>query len=175
MSSKSIGIKSCNVDKTDELIIGILYQDGKTSVSDIARQLKLDDKEVENRISRLEKEGVIMGYRAQINWQKICQDRVNALIEVKVTPERDVGFDSVAEAIYKYPEVTSLLLLSGGYDLLVQIEGESLRDVALFVAEKLATIKGVQSTVSHFLLKTYKENNVIFVETSSGSRLPVAP
>jgi DNA-binding Lrp family transcriptional regulator len=175
MSSKAIGLKSCKVDKTDELIIGILYQDAKVSTADIARQVKLDAKEVDKRISRLEKEGVIMGYMAHINWQKIRQNHVSALIEVKVTPERNVGFDAVAEAIYKYPEVSSLSLLSGGYDLLVQIEGENLRDVALFVAEKLATIKGVQSTVSHFLLKTYKENNVTLVESSDKNRLPVAP
>jgi len=172
MSSKTRGLKTCTVDKTDELILDILGQDAKISVLDIARQVKLDAKEVESRISRLEKEGVIVGYRAHINWQKIRQDHVSALIEVKVTPERNVGFDMVAEAIYRFPEVSSLTLLSGGYDLLVQIEGESLRDVAGFVSEKLATIKGVQSTVSHFLLKTYKENNVVLVEPTN-DRLPL--
>ena len=175
MSSKAIGLKPYKIDKTDELIIGILSQDAKTSVADIAKQVKLDAQEVDKRITNLEKEGVIIGYRAHINWQKIRQNHVSALIEVKVTPERNVGFDAVAESIYKYPEVSSLTLLSGGYDLLVQIEGENLRDVALFVSEKLATIKGVQSTVSHFLLKTYKENNVMLVESANSNRLPVAP
>ena len=172
MASKTRGLKICTVDKTDELIIEILSQDAKISMLDIARQVKLDAKEVETRIARLEKEGVIVGYKAHINWQKIRHDHVTALIEVKVTPEKNVGFDLVAEAIYRYPEVSSLLLLSGGYDLLVQIEGESLREVATFVAEKLATIKGVQSTVSHFLLKTYKENNVVLVEPDN-DRLPL--
>ena len=174
MSSKAKGLNLYSIDKTDDLIIGILSHDAKVSVQDIARQVKLDAKEVEKRISRLEKEGVIIGYRAHINWQKIRQNQVSALIEVKVTPERNVGFDAVAETIYKYPEVSSLSLLSGGYDLLVQVEGENLKDVALFVSEKLATIKGVQSTISHFLLKTYKENNVMLVE-SANDRLPVAP
>ena len=172
MSSKTRGLKTCTVDKTDDLIIDILSQDAKISIADIARQVKLDAKEVENRITRLEKEGVIIGYKAHINWQKIRQDQVSALIEVKVIPERNVGFDLVAEAIYRYPEVSSLTLLSGGYDLLVQIEGENLRDVAAFVAEKLSTIKGVQSTVTHFLLKTYKENKVVLVEPDN-DRLPL--
>jgi DNA-binding Lrp family transcriptional regulator len=100
---------------------------------------------------------------------------VRALIEVKVIPERKVGFDSVAETIYRFPEVESVILLSGGYDLLVQVEGDSLREVAQFVSEKLATIKGVQSTVSHFLLKKYKEDGVILVDQAETKRLPVSP
>jgi DNA-binding Lrp family transcriptional regulator len=94
---------------------------------------------------------------------------------VKVSPERKVGFDAVAETIYKFPEVSSLSLLSGGYDLLVQVEGESLREVAQFVSEKLSTIKGVQSTVSHFLLKTYKEDGIILVDQAGSKRLLVTP
>jgi DNA-binding Lrp family transcriptional regulator len=110
-----------------------------------------------------------------VNWQRIRQHDVRALIEVKVTPERNVGFDSVAEAIYRFPEVTSVLLLSGGFDLLVQVEGKNLREVALFVAEKLSPIQGVQSTVSHFILKKYKEKGIILTETPDSKRLPVAP
>jgi DNA-binding Lrp family transcriptional regulator len=94
---------------------------------------------------------------------------------VKVIPERKVGFDSVAEAIYRFPEVSSVFLLSGGYDLLVQVEGENLREVAQFVSEKLATIQGVQSTVSHFLLKKYKEDGVVLVDQSESKRLPITP
>ncbi len=94
---------------------------------------------------------------------------------MKVSPERKVGFDAVAETIYKFPEVSSLSLLSGGYDLLVQVEGESLREVAQFVSEKLSTIKGVQSTVSHFLLKTYKEDGIILVDQAGSKRLLVTP
>ena len=175
MTSRAAGLKPCKVDEVDEQILDILAFQAKTTHQDIARQLKLDESDVTKRIDRLEKEGVIIGYRAHINWQRVRQNHVSALIEVKVSPERNVGFDAVAEAIYKFPEVSSLSLLSGGYDLLVQIEGDNLREVALFVAEKLAPISGVQSTVSHFLLKTYKEDGVMLVEPGGNNRLPVAP
>lgn len=162
-------------DKTGEQILEILSGDAKTDIKDIARQVNSTEDEVRNYIKKFEDDRIILGYEAKINWQRIRDSEVKALIEVKVTPERNVGFDSVAEMIYRFPEVSSLYLLSGGYDLLVQIEGENLREVALFVSEKLATIKGVQSTQSHFLLKKYKEDGRILVDQPESKRLPVSP
>ncbi|MCP4136125.1 MAG: Lrp/AsnC family transcriptional regulator [bacterium] len=157
------------------MILEILEYDSRSTPAEISKQVNIPEKEVEKYIAKFEKDGIIVGYKTLINWQRVKQHDVKALIEVKVTPERNVGFDAVAEAIYKYPEVSSLYLLSGGYDLLVQVEGTNLREVALFVSEKLATIKGVQSTVSHFLLKKYKEDGVEFVDRIKSKRLPVTP
>ncbi len=166
-------MKPYKVDEIGEEILEILYKDAKADPADIAKQVKLPEENVRKYIKKFETDRIILGYHADINWQRIRLHDVKALIEVKVIPERKVGFDSVAEAIYRYPEVTAVYLLSGGYDLLVQVEGESLREVALFVSEKLATTHGVQSTVSHFLLKKYKEDGVILVDQSESKRLPV--
>ncbi len=168
-------MKPYKIDEAGENLLEILARDGRISPEDIAKQLNITSKEVEKRIKKLEKDNIILGYKASVNWQRVRHNTVRALIEVKVTPERKVGFDAVAESIYRFPEVSSLSLLSGGYDLLVQVEGETLREVAQFVSEKLATIKGVQSTVSHFLLKTYKEDGVILVDQAESKRLPVTP
>ncbi len=161
------------VDQTGERILEIIHENAKTSHDDIARQADIPANEVTKLIQRFEKDNIILGYHADINWQRIHLNEVKALIEVKVKPERKVGFDSVAESIYRFPEVSSVYLMSGGYDLLVQVVGENLREVAQFVSEKLATLSGVQSTVSHFLLKKYKENGVILVDQHESKRLPV--
>ncbi|HOT44500.1 MAG TPA: Lrp/AsnC family transcriptional regulator [Spirochaetota bacterium] len=166
-------MKPYKIDEVGDQILEILYHDAKADTADIAKQVNLPEESVKKYIRKFESDRIILGYHTDINWQRIRLHEVKALIEVKVIPERKVGFDSVAEAIYRYPEVTSVYLLSGGYDLLVQVEGESLREVALFVSEKLATIHGVQSTVSHFLLKKYKEDGVILVDQSDSKRLPV--
>jgi DNA-binding Lrp family transcriptional regulator len=167
-------MKPYKVDETGEKILDILYKDAKADPEDIARQVDVPVDTVKKYIKKFESDRIILGYHTDINWQRIRLHEVKALIEVKVIPERKVGFDSVAEAIYRFPEVTSVYLLSGGYDLLVQVEGENLREVALFVSEKLATIHGVQSTVSHFLLKKYKEDGVILVDQSESKRIPVS-
>ena len=168
-------MKPYRIDKNGEAILDILSRDSKAGADDIARQLNLETKEVERYIKKLEKDGIILGYKTNINWQRIRQQDVRALIEVKVAPERKVGFDAVAESIYRFPAVTDVYLISGGYDLIVQVEGTDLNEVALFVSEKLSTIKGVQSTVTHFMLKKYKEDGVILVEHSDSKRLPVSP
>lgn len=168
-------MKPYKIDTIGENLLEILAEDGRMSPEDIARQLNISEKEVEKRIKKLEKDNILLGYKASVNWQRIRHNMVRALIEVKVAPERKVGFDAVAETIYRFPEVSSLSLLSGGYDLLVQVEGETLREVAQFVSEKLATIKGVQSTVSHFILKTYKQDGVVLVDPTDSKRLPVTP
>ena len=161
------------VDEAGERILEIVHRNAKSSADDIARQVDMPLAEVKKRIQKYEKDHIILGYHADINWQRIRLNEVKALIEVKVRPERKVGFDSVAESIYRFPEVCAVYLMSGGYDLLVQVVGENLREVAQFVSEKLATLNGVQSTVSHFLLKKYKENGVILVDQHDSKRLPV--
>ena len=168
-------MKPYKIDPIAEEILEILSQDAKAEVSDIAKQLTITPDKVKKHIAKLEKDKIIMGYATSINWQRIRMHDVKALIEVKVTPERGVGFDHVAEMIYRFPEVSSVTLLSGAYDLLVQVQGDNLREVAQFVSEKLATIKGVQSTATHFMLKKYKEDGRILVDQPESKRLPITP
>jgi len=143
-------------------ILNILAKNSRVSNEQIAMMLGRDVEEVKQAISELEEQNIILGYPATINWEKTDRDVVMAFIEVRVTPQRDKGFDKVAERIYQYPQVKSLNLMSGGYDLFVAVEGKSMKEVALFVAEKLATIESVISTSTHFVLKKYKENGVSF-------------
>ena len=127
-----------------------------------AQMLGVDEKEIDAQINALEKDNVIVGYKTIINWDKTDCEVVNALIELKVTPQRGGGFDKIAEQIYRYPQVKSLYLMSGAYDLAVTIEGNSMREVALFVAQKLAPMDEVVSTATHFVLKKYKEEGIMF-------------
>jgi DNA-binding Lrp family transcriptional regulator len=168
-------MKPYKTDATGEELLAILAGDSKLSAADIARQLGITEDAAKKYISRFEKDRIILKYKTFINWERIREHEVRALIEVKVTPERGVGFDAIAENIYRFPEVSSVYLLSGSYDLLVQVEGPSLKELSLFVSEKLATIKNVQSTVTHFLLKKYKEDGEILVEQPESKRLPVSP
>lgn len=161
-------------DDTGLAILEILSGDAKTSPADISKQLNLPEGKVLKYIRQFEKDRIILRYKTQINWMRVKHFEVRALIEVKVTPQRGIGFDAVAESIYKYPEVSSVYLLSGSYDLLVQVEGPTLQEVSLFVSEKLATIKNVQSTVTHFLLKKYKEDGDILADQSESKRLPLS-
>ena len=118
--------------------------------------------DIKRMIKQYEDEGIILGYKTMIDWDKTDREYVSALIEVKITPQRDRGFDRVAERIYSYPEVQSLYLMSGGYDLAVQIEGKTMKEVAYFVAQKLAPIEDVISTATHFVLRKYKDKGVIY-------------
>ncbi|HNR87370.1 MAG TPA: Lrp/AsnC family transcriptional regulator [Spirochaetota bacterium] len=167
-------MKPYKIDQLSVNILEILNDNAKTSHADIARQLAVKEAEVAKAIKRLEKDRIIVRYKSQINWERIKHDEVRALIEVKVTPMRGVGFDAIAEDIYRFPEVNSVYLLSGSYDLLIQVEGPNLREVSLFVSEKLSTIKNIQSTVTHFILKKYKEDGVVMVDRSESKRLPVS-
>jgi DNA-binding Lrp family transcriptional regulator len=168
-------MKPYKVDKTSEAILEILSRDARSSYEDIAKQCNVTVDTVRKYIRKLENDKVILRYKTHINWEKIkTEHEVSALIEVKITPERGRGFDAIAELIYRFPEVSSVYLLSGGYDLLVQIEGPSLKEVALFVSEKLATIKNVQSTITHFLLKKYKDGGDILIDQPDLKRLPVS-
>ncbi|MBE6066440.1 MAG: Lrp/AsnC family transcriptional regulator [Clostridium lundense] len=147
-----------------EEILEILEKNSKYSEEEIAVMTGKSADEVKEAINKYEKDNVIVGYTALINWDQTSKDSVIALIEVKVTPQRGEGFDKVAERIYRFPEVKSCYLMSGGFDLTVIVEGKTIKEVALFVSEKLATQEGVLSTATHFILKKYKDKGVIFEE-----------
>ncbi len=158
----------------DELL-KILKNNAKEAPADIARMLELPVAEVESRIADLERRGIIRGYQAIVNEDMLDSGRVTAIIELKVTPERERGFDQVAARIAKFPEVRSAHLVSGAFDLLLFVEGDSLREVASFVSEKLAPVEGIKSTATHFLLKTYKTHGIIMGSEDEYERLQVSP
>ncbi len=143
-------------------ILKLLGRDCTLSTEQLAAMLNLKSEEVKSAIGKFENEGVILGYKAVIDWEKASETVVNALIAVNVIPQRGGGFDLVAENICKYDEVESVYLMSGGYDLTVMLSGRTMREVALFVVEKLATMESVTGTATHFLLKKYKEGGVMF-------------
>lgn len=152
-------------------ILEILEKNGpKLSNAQIAGMLGKTEEEVAAIIAGLEKENIIVGYKTLINWDETDYEHVTALIELRITPQRGEGYDKVAERIYKYPQVKSLYLMSGTYDLAVTIEGKSMKDVALFVAQKLAPMETVISTATHFVLKKYKEDGLIFYKDEKDSR-----
>jgi len=156
-------------------LIQLLRQNARTPLADLARELNLSESVVAERIARLESDGVLLGYQAVVDSQKVSGSIVTAVVEVKITPERGGGFDRLADRIAKFSEVQSCYLMSGGYDLLVILEGHSLQDIATFIAEKLSTIKGVISTATRFRLKTYKENGVSLTREVKAERLAVTP
>jgi DNA-binding Lrp family transcriptional regulator len=156
-------------------ILPLLRHDARASVSDLAKSSKLTEAEVVEHIKKLEETGVILGYQAILDPQKVAREQVAAVIEVKITPEREGGFDKMAERIARFPEVQTCYLMSGGYDLLVVVEGRTLHEVAGFVSEKLSTIKGVVGTATHFRLKAYKENGLELKREAGPQRLAVAP
>jgi len=151
-------------------ILSLLENDCRLSYEDLASMLGLSAEEVKKEIEALEEEKIIVGYRAIVNWEKVENELVSALIDVKITPQRDVGFDQIARNIYRFNEVKSVFLMSGDYDLSVQVEGKTLKEVAHFVAEKLASMDNVQSTATHFVLKKYKEAGVILEEEGQDKR-----
>ncbi len=156
-------------------ILKLLQANALETRENIAKLLNLPVAEVSARIAEYEKRGVIRGYQAVLNEDQLDLDRVTAVIEVKVTPQREGGFNNVAERISKFSEVRSAYLMSGGYDVLLFVEGRNLREVAAFVSEKLAPLEGVLSTATHFMLKTYKRLGVLMHQESSDERLSVAP
>ena len=154
-----------------EEILNILDKEkGNVSRAKIAQMLGMEEKEVADKIEKMEKENVIVGYKTIVNWDKTDKDVVVALIELRITPQRGEGFDKVAERIYKYPQVKSLYLMSGAYDLAVTIEGKSMKEVALFVAQKLAPMDSIISTATHFVLKKYKEEGIVLVSDQKDTR-----
>ena len=157
-------------------ILEILKKNGRLDYKQVAAMLGLNENDVKNEILAMEQEGIILQYGALINWAKAGKtDVVSALIDVRVTPQRDVGYDELAAKIYKYPEVESVFLMSGTYDFSVQIVGKSLQEVAEFVHKKLAIIEGVQSTTTHFVLKKYKFADVILENDEEDRRQVITP
>ena len=158
----------------DELL-KILQTNALESRENLARMLGVPASEVSARIADYEKRGVIRGYQAILNEDQLDLDKVTAVIEVKVTPQREGGFDTIAHRISRFPEVRSAYLMSGTYDLLLFVEGRTLREVAAFVSERLSPLEGVLSTSTHFMLKTYKRFGVLMHQESSDERLSVSP
>jgi DNA-binding Lrp family transcriptional regulator len=158
-----------------EQILKLLHEKASLKPAQMAAMLNLTEPEVLAKIKAAEDQQLILGYHAVLNEEALGVELVRAVIEVKITPERGGGFDRLAERIAKYDEVRSCYLMSGGYDLLVIVEGENLRQVATFVSEKLATVHGVLSTATHFMLKPYKEEGILIKREENGERLAVTP
>ena len=155
-------------------LLGLLQENARLSCEQMAVMLGKTAEEVRAQIAQYEKDGVIRGYHTLINWDNTSEEKVQALIEVKVTPQRGMGFDKIAERIYQYSEVDSVFLMSGGYDFTVIIEGKTMRQVALFVSEKLSTLDSVLSTATHFVLKKYKDHGTIIAEPAQDERMPIS-
>ena len=156
-------------------LLELLEKNARMSTADLALTLGKSEYEIENEIKRLEKNKIILNYSTIINWEKFGDDTITAMIEVNLTPQREVGFDAIAERIYRFDEVRTVYLMSGSFDLLVIIEGKSLKDISNFVATRLSTIEGVTQTRSHFLLKAYKKDSVIIDDEEEDRRLIVSP
>jgi DNA-binding Lrp family transcriptional regulator len=156
-------------------LIDILEKSARKPVADIALELNTTEAAVHEEIQRLEAEGIILGYHAVVDAETAGRQHVTAMIEVRITPERGGGFDRLATRISKFDQVRSCYLVSGGYDLLVIVEGTDLRDVANFVSQKLSSLEGVLSTATHFQLKTYKQDHLLLQREADRPRLPVTP
>ena len=162
------------VSSKDE-ILTILADDARTSPEKIAKLTGKSVDEVSKTIADYEERDIIKRYKTIVDWEKLGVEQVLAFIDVKVLPARDVGFDAVAERIYRYPEVRSVWLVSGGFDLRIVVEGRNIRDLGRFVSEKLATIEGVTATDTHFVLRRYKEDHDLFADSEEDDRLVVTP
>ncbi len=153
-----------------EKLLKVMEKNAKLTSEEIALMLGKEEGEIKNMIDTLEREGVILGYRTVVDWDKTERERVSALIEVKVMPQHDDGFDKIADKIKNYPEIKALYLMSGAYDFAVVIEGKTMKEVAFFVARKLATIDAVTSTSTHFVLKKYKDAGTVFESPDNDTR-----
>ena len=158
-----------------EELLAIIEKNSRIEIKELAVILGAEEIDVANELAAMESEGIICGYHTLIDWEKTSIEKVTALIEVRVTPQRGQGFDNIAERIYKYPEVTSVYLISGGYDLLVTLEGKSLKEVSRFVTDKLSTLETVLSTATHFILKKYKDHGTILTKKYEDTREKVSP
>lgn len=161
-------------DKTRELL-EVLEKNSRTEIKDLAVMLDENEADIAVQMTQLEKDKVIFGYHTMINWDKVMVDRVTALIEVRVTPQRGDGFDNIAQRIYQFDEVSAVYLMSGAFDLTVIVEGRTMKEVALFVAQRLAPIDQVLSTSTHFVLKRYKDHGVVLEEDEKDERMLVSP
>ncbi len=154
----------------EEILALLEKKNARVSRAQIAQMMGISAEEVEKKIDELEKKKIIVGYKTLVDWDKTDREVVTALIELRVTPQRGEGFDKIAERIYKYPQVKSVYLMSGAYDLGLTIEGKTMKEVALFVAEKLAPMDSVISTATHFVLKKYKEEGIVFNDSEKDTR-----
>ena len=153
-----------------EKLLRLLEKDARLTNAELAVMLNMEEAAVTAQIAELEKQGVIRGYKALIDWDRTDREYVTALIELRITPKKDTGFDGIAERIMKFEEVETICLMSGGFDLLVMVNGRSFKDVAMFVAKCLSSMDSVVSTATHFVLRRYKEKNVLFLSEEKDER-----
>ena len=158
-----------------EKILTFIEKNSRVDLRDLAVLLGVDEQMVVNELEAMEAEHVICGYHTLIDWDKTDVEKVTAMIEVRVTPQRDMGFDKVAERIYNYPEVNSVYLISGGFDLMVTLEGKTLRDISTFVTDKLSTLDSVLSTKTNFILKKYTDHGTVMAESPKDERMLMTP
>lgn len=158
-----------------EKILTFIEKNSRVTLHDLAVLLGVDEQMVKTELEAMEAEHVICGYHTLIDWDKTDVEKVTAMIEVRVTPQRDMGFDKVAERIYNYPEVNSVYLISGGFDLMVTLEGKTLRDISTFVTDKLSTLDSVLSTKTNFILKKYKDHGTVMAEAPKDERMLMMP
>lgn len=158
-----------------EKILNMLEKNSRIDLKDMAIMLGTTEAQVANEMADMEKEHIICGYHTLINWDKTSEEKVIALIEVKVTPQRGLGFDSIAERIYNYDEITAVYLMSGGFDFTVIIEGQTMKSVAQFVSAKLSALDAVLSTSTHFVLKKYKDHGTVLDAPIKDERMLVTP
>lgn len=158
-----------------EELLRVLEKNSRIDLNELAAMLDTTEADIANEMAEMEKEGIICGYHTLINWDNTSDEKVTALIEVSVTPQTGQGFDAIAEKIFKYSEVRSVYLISGKYDLMVILEGKSLKEVSNFVSEKLSALDAVLSTATHFVLKKYKDHGTIFKSKTSDERELMTP
>ena len=158
-----------------EKILSVIEKNSRIDIAELAILLGEDERAVANEIADMEKEGVICGYHTLINWERTGNEKVTALIEVRVTPQRGMGFDNIAERIYQFSEVNSVYLMSGSFDFTVFIEGKTMREVAQFVSDKLAPMDSVLSTATHFVLKKYKDHGTVLSAEKKDERQLITP
>lgn len=158
-----------------EKILTFIEKNSRIDLKELAIVLGVEEAAVVNELEKMEEEHIICGYHTLIDWDKVGIEKVTALIEVRVTPQRGMGFDKVAERIYNYPEVNSVYLISGGFDLMVTIEGRTLREVSQFVSDKLSPLDSVLSTKTNFILKKYKDHGTVMAEKTKDERIQMIP
>lgn len=156
-------------------ILGLIEKNSRIDLKELAVLLGITEAEAANEIAHMEKENIISGYHTLINWENTSEEKVTAMIEVMVTPQRGVGFDHIAERIYNFSEVKAIYLMSGGYDFLIMLEEKTMRAVSQFVSEKLSTLEEVRGTVTHFVLKKYKDHGAVLNEEKHDERMLVTP
>ena len=163
------------MDTLKQKILTIIEKNSRIDMKELAVLLGTGEIEIINAMQEMQDDGIICGYHTMIDWEKTSIEKVTALIEVRITPTRGQGFDNLAERIYKYPEVNSVYLISGGYDLLVTLEGKSINEVSIFVSSKLSTLDTVISTATHFILKKYKDHGTIMTRKQEDQREIITP